>query len=51
MGVAVAHPIAEGGAITVGIAQVGGHLLAPGLAHRLHRVEEAEAAVALLGAG
>ena len=51
VGVAVAHPITEGVAIPVGIAQVGGHLLALGLPHGFHRIEEAQAAVALLGAG
>ena len=48
MGVAVAHPIAKGLAIAVGVAQVGGHLLTVGAAHAFEGIEETQHAVALL---
>ena len=48
MGVAVAHSIAKSLAITVGVAQVGWHLLTVGAAHAFEGIEETQHAVALL---
>ena len=51
MGVAVAHAIAEGGSIPVGIAQMPGHVLLLRIAHGFQGIKEAQNAVALFGAG
>ena len=51
VGVAVPHPIAEGLAVAVGIAQVGRHRLAAAGLHGFEGIEEPQEAVALFGAG
>ena len=51
MGIAVAHAIAKGLAIAVGIAQVGGNVLAVAGLDRFQGIKKAEQAVAFFGAG
>ena len=50
VGVAIAHPIAEGLAVAVGIAQMGWHLLVVGCFDTLERIKKAQQAVAFFGA-
>ena len=51
MGIAVAHAIAKGLAIPVGIAQVGGHVLPVAGLDRFQGIKEAKQAVAFFRAG
>ena len=51
MGVAVAHPISEGGTVAIGIPQMAWDVLAVGLTDCFQGIEETEQAVAFFGTG